>query len=186
MNDLRSDRDLASAGQTAGEGDKRSIADLLIDQVEFADILVLNKTDCISTDDLGELLAFVEQLNPYALKLDSSFGNIDPKRILGTGRFDFERAKLSRGWQLTMRGDGASEVEEYGVSNFVYKARRPFHPQRFYDRLHGDWSGVLRFKRLLLVGVQTRPRRSLVSSWSNCALGSSRLLVGSHTERTLA
>ncbi len=138
MNDLRSDRDLASAGQTAGEGDKRSIADLLIDQVEFADILVLNKTDCISTDDLGELLAFVEQLNPYALKLDSSFGNIDPKRILGTGRFDFERAKLSRGWQLTMRGDGASEVEEYGVSNFVYKARRPFHPQRFYDRLHGD------------------------------------------------
>ena len=84
--------------------------------------------------------------NPHALKLRSEFGKVAPNKIMGTGRFDFEVAKQSKGWQLTLRGDGASEVEEYGVNSFVYRSRRPFHPQRFYDRLSQDWNGVLRSK----------------------------------------
>ena len=166
MNDLQIGKDLQSAGQAAGINDVRTVADLLIDQVEFADVIVVNKTDLVSETQLAELDAFVEHLNPYALKLRSKFGKVELDRVLGTGRFDFERAKLSKGWQLTLRGDGASEVEEYGVNSFVYRARRPFHPQRFFERLSQDWSGVLRSKgffwlatRLDKIGVWSQAGR---------------------------
>jgi len=100
----------------------------------------------VDEESLRTIEAFIEQLNPHALKLRSQFGTIEPGKILGTGRFDFEVAKQSKGWQLTLRGDGASEAEEYGVCSFVYRARRPFHPQRLYDRLSQDWNGILRSK----------------------------------------
>jgi G3E family GTPase len=148
LDDLRVGRDLQSVGQAADEDDPRTVADLLTEQVEFANVIILNKTDLVEDDKLSEIEAFIEQLNPHALKLRSSFSKVEPKRIMGTGRFDFEIAKKSKGWQLTLRGDGASEVEEYGVNSFVYRARRPFHPQRFYDRLSQDWNGVLRSKGL--------------------------------------
>ncbi len=146
IEDLRVGKDLQSVGQAAGEDDPRTVADLLTEQVEFANVLILNKTDLVDEESLGEIEAFIEQLNPHALKLRSSFGKIEPSQIMGTGRFDFEIAKQSKGWQLTLRGDGASEVEEYGVNSFVYRSRRPFHPQRFFDRLSQDWQGVLRSK----------------------------------------
>ena len=129
-------------------------------------MIVLNKTDLVDDETLGEIEAFIEQLNPHALKLRSSFGKVEPSQIMGTGRFDFEIAKQSKGWQLTLRGDGASEVEEYGVNSFVYRATRPFHPQRFYDRLSQDWNGVLRSKgffwlasRLDKIGVWSQAGR---------------------------
>ena len=146
IEDLRVGKDLQSVGQEAGEDDPRTVADLLTEQVEFANVLILNKTDLVDEESLGEIEAFIEQLNPHALKLRSSFGKIEPSQIMGTRRFDFEIAKQSKGWQLTLRGDGASEVEEYGVNSFVYRSRRPFHPQRFFDRLSQDWQGVLRSK----------------------------------------
>ncbi|MCG8650194.1 MAG: GTP-binding protein [Pirellulales bacterium] len=136
MDDLRVGKDLKSVGQAAGEDDPRTVSDLLTEQVEFANIILLNKTDMVDEQTLGTIEAFVDQLNPYALKLRSEFGRIAPRRIMGTGRFDFEVAKQSKGWQLTLRGDGASESEEYGVNSFIYRARRPFHPQRFYDLLN--------------------------------------------------
>ena len=146
LEDLRVGKDLHSVGQAASEDDPRTVADLLTEQVEFANVIILNKTDLVDEERLGSIEAFIEQLNPYALKLRSSFGKVEPSQIMGTGRFDFEIAKQSKGWQLTLRGDGASEVEEYGVNSFVYRARRPFHPQRFFDRLNQDWNGVLRSK----------------------------------------
>ncbi|MCA9155312.1 MAG: GTP-binding protein [Planctomycetales bacterium] len=166
LNDLRVGKDLQSVGQAASEEDPRTVADLLIDQAEFANVIVLNKSDVASEDELVEIEAFLERLNPYALKLRSEFGRIELDKILGTGRFDFEIARQTRGWQLTLRGEGASETEEYGVSSFVYRARRPFHPQRFFDRLSQDWSGVLRSKgffwlatRLDKVGVWSQAGR---------------------------
>jgi len=146
LRDLRRGEDLQSRGEGATQDDSRTVADLLIDQVEFADVLVLNKTDLVSEDDLTRIEAFLDQLNPYALKVRSEQGRVPLKTVLGTGRFDVERAKSSKGWQLTLRDDGASEAEEYGVKNFVYRARRPFHPQRVYDRLNQEWIGVLRSK----------------------------------------
>lgn len=166
LEDLRIGKDLQSVGQAAGEDDPRTVADLLTEQVEFANVIILNKTDLADEETLGAIEAFIEQLNPFALKLRSSFGNVEPSRIMGTGRFDFEVAKQSKGWQLTLRGDGASEVEEYGVSSFVYRARRPFHPRRFFDRLSQDWNGVLRSKgffwlasRLDKIGVWSQAGR---------------------------
>ena len=146
MQDLRIGKDLHSVGQAATAEDPRTVADLLTEQVEFANVIILNKTDLVDDETLATIEAFIEQLNPHALKLRSEFGKVAPNKIMGTGRFDFEVAKQSKGWQLTLRGDGASEVEEYGVNSFVYRSRRPFHPQRFYDRLSQDWNGVLRSK----------------------------------------
>ena len=166
LEDLRIGKDLKSIDQAATEDDPRTVADLLTEQVEFANVIVLNKTDLIDENLMATIDGFIEQLNPYALKLRASFGRIEPSRIMGTGRFDFEVAKQSKGWQLTLRGDGASEVDEYGVNSFVYRARRPFHPQRFYDRLNEDWDGVLRSKgffwlasRLEKIGVWSQAGR---------------------------
>jgi G3E family GTPase len=166
LNDLRIGKDLHSVGQAASPDDPRTVADLLTEQVEFANVIVLNKTDLVDEETLASVESFLEQLNPYALRLRSSFGRISPKSIMGTGRFDFEIAKQSKGWQLTLRGEGASEVEEYGVSSFVFRARRPFHPQRFFDRLSQDWNGVLRSKgffwlatRLEKIGVWSQAGR---------------------------
>ena len=166
LEDLRIGRDLQGIDQAATEDDPRTVADLLTEQVEFANVIVLNKTDLIDEDMMSTIDGFIEQLNPHALKLHASFGRVEPSRVMGTGRFDFEIAKQSKGWQLTLRGDGASEVEEYGVNSFVYRARRPFHPQRFYDRLHQDWDGVLRSKgffwlasRLDKIGVWSQAGR---------------------------
>jgi len=166
LEDLQVGKDLHSVGQAAGEDDPRTVADLLTEQVEFANVILLNKTDLVDEETLGMVESFIEQLNPHALKLRSSFGKIEPSRIMGTGRFDFEIAKQSKGWQLTLRGDGASEVEEYGVSSFVYRSRRPFHPARFFDCLSRDWHGVLRSKgffwlasRLDKIGVWSQAGR---------------------------
>lgn len=146
LSDLQVSQDLQSLGQAVSQEDTRTVADLLVDQIEFANVIVLNKIDSVDEPTLQTIEALVEQLNPHALKMRSNFGMVDPPTILGTNRFDFEIAKQSKGWQLTLRGEGASEVEEYGVHSFVYRARRPFHPQRFYDRLSQDWHGILRSK----------------------------------------
>jgi len=146
LEDIRLSHVLRSLGQAVSDKDRRTVADLLIDQVEFANVIVLNKTDEVDDATIQKIDAIVEKLNPHALKLRSEFGRIEPSKILGTNRFDFEIAKQSKGWQLTLRGDEASETEEYGVSSFVYRSRRPFHPKRFYDRLSQDWHGILRSK----------------------------------------
>ncbi|MBM4075759.1 MAG: GTP-binding protein, partial [Planctomycetes bacterium] len=166
LNDLRRGKDLHSAGQAATDDDPRTVADLLIDQVEFANVIVLNKLDCVSDEEATEIEALLEQLNPYALKLRAEFGMVSPAKLLGTGRFDFEIAKQSKGWQLALRGDGASEIEEYGVKSFVYRARRPFHPDRLFRQLSQDWTGVLRSKgffwlatRLDKIGVWSQAGR---------------------------
>ena len=166
LKDLRIRQDLQSAGQAATDEDVRTIADLLIDQVECANVILINKTDLVSPEDILELEEFLEQLNPYSLKLKTEFAEVPPKRILSTGRFDFETFKGSKGWQVALREEPQSEADEFGVSNFVYRARRPFHPQRFFDRLSQEWDGVLRSKgyfwlatRLDKVGVWSQAGR---------------------------
>ncbi|MCR9201385.1 MAG: GTP-binding protein [Planctomycetaceae bacterium] len=146
LHDLRVGKDLHSVGQAADEDDERTVSDLLTEQVEFANVIILNKTDLVDEETLATIEAYLEQLNPYALRLRSAFGKVSPAKIMGTQRFDFEVAKQSKGWQLTLREDGASEAEEYGVSSFVFRARKPFHPQRLHQRLYKEWDGVLRSK----------------------------------------
>ncbi|PDW00785.1 zinc metallochaperone GTPase ZigA [Candidatus Viridilinea mediisalina] len=167
LDELR-DREMA-----AGEEDERSVVDLLVDQVEFANIIILNKADLIEPEDLQRLEALLHQLNPEAEILHTSFGQVPLKRILDTGRFSFERAAQAPGWLKELRGEHTPEDEEYGIASFVYRARRPFHPQRFWTMIHEVWPGVLRSKGLVWLAT----RMEICGIWSQAG-GACRLEPG--------
>ncbi|MDR4520641.1 MAG: zinc metallochaperone GTPase ZigA [Nitrosomonas sp.] len=130
---------LQETGESLGEDDERSVADLLVDQVEFSDVILVNKTDLINAEALGKLRSVLRCLNTQAEIIAIENGHIDPSKILNTGKFSFEQAQEAPGWLKEMRGEHIPETEEYGIDSFVYSARKPFHPQRFYDFLHQPW-----------------------------------------------
>jgi G3E family GTPase len=145
--DLDEADSLQARGESLGEEDGRTLSDLLIDQVEFVDVIVINKIDLITTAERGRLENALRQLNRHAEILYASFGKVPLDRVIGTGRFDFARAVQSPGWLAEIRGEHTPETEEYGIGSFVYRARRPFHPVRFAAALKSDWPGnVLRSK----------------------------------------
>ena len=119
-----------------GEDDERTVADLLVDQIEFADVILISKIDLVSQKHVQKVQAVIRTLNPEATLLPISEGNIDLGEVLGTGKFSFEKAQQAPGWLKEMRGEHVPETQEYGISSFVYRARKPFHPQKFYDFLH--------------------------------------------------
>jgi G3E family GTPase len=137
---------LADRGQVAGEEDERTLADLLVDQVEFADVLVINKADLVDAGEIEHLRSLLRSLNRHAEILVAERGRVPLDRILDTGRFDFERAEAAPGWIQELQGLHVPETEEYGIGSFVFRARRPFHPERFHDFVEGPWAGVLRAK----------------------------------------
>ncbi len=146
LDDFASDDLLADRGQVAGEEDERTLADLLVDQVEFADVLILNKVDLVDAGEIEHLRSLLRSLNRHAEILVAERGRVPLDRILDTGRFDFERAEASPGWIQELQGNHVPETEEYGISSFVFRARRPFHPERFHGFVEGHWPGVLRAK----------------------------------------
>lgn len=129
--------DLRDLGQAVNEEDGRNIADLLADQVEFANVILIGKADLVSGAELQSLTAILRRLNPDADILPMVMGQAPLDRVLDTGRFDFAQAEQAPGWLKEMRGEHTSETEEYGIASFVYRARRPFHPERFLAFLHG-------------------------------------------------
>ncbi len=135
LQDLAEADDLAQRGESTGEDDTRTVADLLTDQVEFADVLLVNKTDLVSDAELGRVEATLRALNPQARLLRSSRGVVPLDEVLGTGRFDFETAMASPAWLQELSGQHTPETEEYGIGSFVYRARRPFHPERLDEVL---------------------------------------------------
>lgn len=128
------------------EEDERSIADLLIDQIEFADVVVVNKTDLVSKEDLMRLEALIRKLNTRARIIFAEKAVVPLESIMDTRLFNFEQAALAPGWLKSLNGEHVPETEEYGISSFVYSARRPFHPQRFYDAMNDLPSNVVRSK----------------------------------------
>ena len=144
LKDFNEAKYLQEVGESLGEEDERSVADLLVDQVEFADVLLISKTDLVSKEDLEKLKAVLRNLNTHAQVISISNGKVGVDDILSTGLFDFERAQQAPGWLKELRGEHIPETEEYGISSFVYEARRPFYPKKFYDFLHSkDLSGKL-------------------------------------------
>jgi len=132
--------------QTAQDEDARTVVDLLVEQVEFADVIVINKADLVSADDLGFLKTMLQRLNAKARIVTSEFGRIPLASIMDTKLFSYEKASQAPGWMQEMRGIHAPESETYGFWSFVYKSRRPFHPTRLYALLNGRWDGVIRSK----------------------------------------
>jgi G3E family GTPase len=153
---------LADRGESLGEEDNRAVVDLLVEQIEFCDVLVVNKTDQVSNGQRDRLAAMLRGLNPRADIVYSEFGRVPLDRVLDTGRFDFEQAANAPGWLRELRGEHTPETEEYGISSFVYRARRPFHPRRFFEWINEDWPGVVRSKGYFWLAS----RLDLVGSWS--------------------
>ncbi|MBJ2245846.1 GTP-binding protein [Pseudomonas haemolytica] len=137
--DYQAAESLASRGETLGEEDERSITDLLIEQIEFADVILISKIDLISRREREELMAILERLNAQAEIIPMVMGEVPLHKILNTGRFDFERAAQAPGWLQELRGEHVPETEEYGIASTAYRARRPFHPQRFFDFIDRPW-----------------------------------------------
>ncbi|TVQ33180.1 MAG: GTP-binding protein [Phycisphaeraceae bacterium] len=139
--DFESHDDLLDRAMGATNQDERSISDLLTDQVEFADVILLNKCDLVSESELRHVEAMLRALNADAKIIHTVNADVDLKEIIGAGRFDMEKALSSPKWLKELNEEHTPETEEYGISSFVYRARKPFHPRRLYELID---SGLLR------------------------------------------
>ena len=136
LKDYDEAKNLQDTGESLGEEDERSVADLLVDQVEFADVILISKTDLATPSDIERLTAILKTLNTHAKIVPIAQGQVNIDEVLSTGLFNFERAQQAPGWLKEMRGEHVPETEEYGIGSFSYEARRPFHPEKFYQFLH--------------------------------------------------
>ncbi|WP_321952674.1 GTP-binding protein [Paraburkholderia bannensis] len=208
LRDYASADPLAERGMTVGEGDDRTIVELLIEQVEFCDVLVLNKADLVSADDLARLQHILARINPRAVQVVSRFGEVPLDAVLNTGRFDFDAAASAPGWLASLHEDehahghahehahdhehgdehdhghdacGAhcshpdhqhrSEADTYGIGNFVYRARKPFHPERLWALLNQEWTGVLRSKGFFWLATRNDVAGQLSQAGGVCRHG---------------
>lgn len=162
LKDYSSRDSLQSRGESLGEEDHRTVVDLLVEQIEFCDVIVLNKVDLITAEQRTQLMAILHGLNPRARIEVSEFGKVALDSVLDTGLFDFEQASQAPGWLKELRGEHTPETEEYGVASFVFRARRPFHPKRFFDLVESEWPGVVRSKGFFWLA--SRP--TYAGSWS--------------------
>lgn len=161
--DFGSNESIIDRNLTEDEEDKRTIVNLLTDQIEFANVLILNKTDLISNKNLGELKAILNKLNPQAKIIESAYSKVDLKHILNTKSFDFDEASNSAGWQQELNNIHKPETEEYGISSFVYSNRKPFHPERFWNYLNNDFpANIIRSKGL--IWLASKPDNAI--NWS--------------------
>ncbi|TWU54759.1 putative metal chaperone YciC [Rubripirellula tenax] len=156
MKDFGSWDDLTDRRLGLNEDDKRNIVDLLVDQVEFANVIIVNKTDLVSPYDIEQLNRILRQLNADAKILNTTESQIELSEIMGTGLYSLSESESQPGWLAVPRGEEETETEEYGISNFVYRRDRPFHPKRLTDALDGDmddglFTGVLRSKGLMWI-----------------------------------
>jgi len=143
--------------------DHRTIVNLLTDQIEFANVIILNKTDLVSREDVGVLKAMIRKLNAEARIIESSFGKIDIKEIMNTGLFDFDKTSQSAGWIEELNKDHVPETEEYGINSFVFRDKRPFLPTRFWIYLNTQWHGnIIRSKGLFWIAS----RNNEALNWS--------------------
>ncbi|SMG37441.1 zinc metallochaperone GTPase ZigA [Paraburkholderia susongensis] len=171
-------RDYASAdalterGIAVSEEDDRTLVELLIEQIEFCDVLVVNKADLVSADELARLQRILARINPRAAQVVSRFGDVPLDQVFNTGRFDFDEASSAPGWLASLDHEHQhGEADEYGIGNFVYRARRPFHPQRLWELLHQEWKGVLRSKGFFWLATRNDIAGSLSQAGGACRHG---------------
>lgn len=145
IRDFSSVDQLKERGESLGENDERTLVHLLTDQVEFANVIVLNKAAEIDEGELVTVHAMLRSMNPQAKIIETSYSRVALGEVLDTGLYDLQEAEKAPGW-LDSLVEQTPETEEYGISNFIYQRRIPFHPERFYELLQRDWPGVIRSK----------------------------------------
>jgi G3E family GTPase len=162
---------LAERGLGATDEDDRTLVELLVEQIEFCDVLVLNKIDLVDAAALAQLKLILARINPHAIQVESRFGVVPLDQVLDTGRFDFEAAQSAPGWLASLHDNHAGEADEFGIGNLVYRARRPFHPRRLWDLLHQEWPGVLRSKGFFWLATRNDIIGSLSQAGGACRHG---------------
>ncbi|MEM7790255.1 MAG: zinc metallochaperone GTPase ZigA [Verrucomicrobiota bacterium] len=172
--DFGSPEKLRDRGEEVDPEDERTIIDLLIDQIEFADIIILNKIDMIDAETRARILSGIKALNSRAELQETSFSRVDPKTILNTGKFDIDSAEQAPDWLKMINKEPVPETEEYGITNFVYRSRRPFHPQRLYKWMAQEWPGVIRSKGFFWLAS----RMDYVGLWSRAGRQSDVQMAG--------
>jgi G3E family GTPase len=134
---------------TSDQADQRTIVNLLTDQIEFANVIILNKTDLVKEADLKLIKAVIAKLNPSAKQIEAVFSKIDLKEVLNTGLFNFEEASQGAGWIRELNTVHQPETEEYGISSTVFRSPKPFHPERLWNYLNAEFpSNIIRTKGL--------------------------------------
>ncbi|QPB21662.1 GTP-binding protein [Rhizobium sp. 007] len=146
---------LADRGETAGDGDNRTIVDLLVEQIEFADVVVLNKVETATPEQRDAARKIIAGLNPDAKLIETDFGRVALKDVLGTGRFDIDKAETHPLWYKELHGFKDHVPEKYGITSFVYRERQPFDPVKLQAFLDRTWPGVIRAKGFFWLA--TRP-----------------------------
>lgn len=151
-NDFGTSETLRDRELTNMLNDERTIVNLITDQIEFANVVILNKIDLVAPDNLGLIRALIKKLNPDAKVIETKFSNVNPKEILNTGLFDFNSASESAGWMQELNAIHKPETEEYGISSMVFRDHRPFHTKRFMNFLQNEFgSNIIRSKGLFWV-----------------------------------
>jgi len=170
--DYSSGESLLSRKQAVNEEDHREVVDLLIDQIEFCDVLILNKCDLVSEEDLVKLEQTLLALQPSAKLVRAAHGKIDPSSILNTGLFNFDVASQSAGWiQELMKEEHTPETEEYGIGSFVYERRRPFHPERLMSWLSEWREEIIRSKGIIWLASRNRMAQSFSQAGPSITFG---------------
>ena len=164
LKDFSSPQYLKDRNLTDIEGDERTIVNLLTDQVEFANVILLNKTDLVTEPDLRNLYDIINKLNPDARIIPTNHSKVNLQEVINTGLFDFEKAESSAGWIKELENEHIPETEEYGIGSFVYRRKKPFHPKRFLDFIQYTFpKNIIRSKGLFWIA--SRPDQALV--WSS-------------------
>lgn len=151
LRDFDSKQSLNEREMGVSEEDERTIVDLLTDQIEFANVIVINKCDLVSDSEAERLEGILHHLNPDARFLRVSRGQVDLSNVIGTGLYDEAAASRMPGWVKELNGEHIPETEEYGIASFVYRRRKPFHPQRFMKAIGTGLEGVVRSKGYLWI-----------------------------------
>ena len=146
FDNLSSLESLQDRGESLGEDDERSIVDLLVDQIEFANIILLNKSSEVKPEDLKKIKGVIKALNPDAKLIETNYSDVPLNEVVNTGLFDFEKASQAPGWLKELRGEHIPETEEYNISSISFKSLRPFHPERFLQFVESNLDGVYRVK----------------------------------------
>lgn len=163
LKDFGSAETVYSQNLNDDEDDQRAIVNLLTDQIEYANVIIVNKTDLVSGHEAKELTAILHKLNPNATIIPTQNGEVSPKAILNTGLFDFEEAASSAGWQEELTKEHTPETEAYGIGSFVFRNKRPFHPERLWKYITENWpANIIRSKGLIYIAS----RKDVAISWS--------------------